>query len=242
MGYFPAYEGTLALVDKALAQGIAVLLTRNHGHFGAAGLYSRLTLPHDLLCFVTSGHQLHLTPGAPVYSAAGGSPMSFSAPAEEEESLVLDFGTMHDLYSRDPHRDEIARLTPGLVFRAIGLGTVCQAWGGLLAGVPADPGRATRSFSGANQGSLVIAFQISLFCPAAQFKREMDEYVRQVSALQPLEGFDRAYLPGGVEADRECAYRQEGIPVGAEHRERLQELADELGLEAPWQKQGIPNL
>ena len=234
LGYFAAHQGTLALIDKVLQQGIAVLLTRNHGHFGAAGLYSRLTLPHDLLCFVTSGHQLSLTPGAPVYSAAGGSPMSFSAPADREDPLVLDFGAMHDLYSSDPHRDEIARLTPGLVFRAIGMGTVCQAWGGLLAGVPLDPAQAAPRFSGANQGSLVIAFQISLFAAPDAFKCEMDAYVRQVRELQPLEGFERAYLPGGVEADRERQCRREGIPVGADHRQRLQGLADELGLEAPW--------
>jgi LDH2 family malate/lactate/ureidoglycolate dehydrogenase len=234
LGYFPAYEGTLALIEKAMAHGIAVLLTRNHGHFGAAGLYSRLTLPHDLLCFVTSGHQLSLTPGKPVYAAAGGSPMSFSAPTDVEDPLVLDFGAMHDLYASSPHRDEIARLAPGLVFRAIGMGAICQAWGGLLAGLPIDERRATRTFPGANQGSLVIAFRIDLFMPPALFKREMDAYVRQVRALHPLEGFDEAYLPGGVESARERVYREQGIPVGPEHQARLQALADELGLQAPW--------
>ena len=234
LGYFPAYEGTLALIDKVLDQGIAVLLTRNHGHFGAAGLYSRLTLPHDLLCFVTSGHQLRLSPGQPVYSAAGGSPMSFSAPTHVEDPLVLDFGAMHDLYSDAPHREEIARLAPGIVFRAIGLGAICQAWGGLLAGVPIDAGWAAREYPGANQGSMVIAFRIDLFMPPKQFKAEMDEYVRKVRTLEPLEGFDEAYLPGGVEAAREREYQQAGIPVGTGHQQRLQGLANELGLTAPW--------
>ena len=74
LGYFPAYMATQMLIEKAKTQGIAIALTRNHGHFGAAGLYSRLTLPHDLLCFVTSGHQLDLQPGQHILSAAGGSP------------------------------------------------------------------------------------------------------------------------------------------------------------------------
>jgi LDH2 family malate/lactate/ureidoglycolate dehydrogenase len=236
LGYFPAYEGTLAMIEKVKAQGIAVLLTRNHGHFGAAGIYSRLTLGHDLLCFVTSGHQLNLSPGDPIYNSAGGSPMSFSAPTEAEDPLVLDFGAMHDLYASAPHRDEIARKTPGIVFRAIGMGAVCQSWGGFLAGVPADPARAQRRYEGANQGSLVFAFRIDLFMPPAQFKQEMDEYVRRVRALKPLEGFDEAYPAGGVEAARERAYRTEGIPVGPDHQKRLQTLADELGLAPPWQR------
>jgi L-2-hydroxycarboxylate dehydrogenase (NAD+) len=234
LGYFPAYEGTQRLIEKVEQTSIGVLLTRNHGHFGAAGLYSRLTLPHDLLCFVTSGHQLHLRPGEPIYDAAGGSPMSFSAPTAEEDPLVLDFGAMHDLYRSSPHRDEIARLAPGLVLRSIGMGAVCQSWGGLLAGIPIEPGRAERSFPGANQGSLVLAFRIALFVSPEQFKREMDVYVRQVRQLQPLEGFDAAYLPGGVEAARERAYREQGIPVGPEHQEHLEEIAHELGLAVPW--------
>ena len=160
--------------------------------------------------------------------------MSFSAPAGTEDPLVLDFGAMHDLYSSSPHRDEIARLAPGIVFRAIGMGAICQAWGGLLAGVPIDERRAVRRYPGANQGSLAIAFRIDLFLPAKQFKREMDEYVRQVRALQPLEGFEEAYLAGGVEAARERAYREQGIPVGPEHQETLQALANELGLHVPW--------
>ncbi len=234
LGYFPAYAGTLALIEKVKSQGIGVLLTRNHGHFGAAGIYSRLTLPHDLLAFVTSGHQLDLQPGQPIFAAAGGSPMSFSAPAGEEESLLLDFGAIHDLYASSPHRDEIARLAPGTVFRSIGMGAICQSWGGFLAGVPLDPGRAQRTFSGANQGALVMAFRIDLFQSVDAFKREMDDYVRAVRRLSPLEGFDESFLPGGVEAARERRYRAEGVPVGVEHRKRLETLAEELHIQAPW--------
>lgn len=234
LGYFPAYTGTQRLIEKAQAQGIAVLLTRNHGHFGAAGIYSRLTLPHDLLTFVTSGHQLKLSPGQPIFAAAGGSPMSFSTPTNEEAPLVLDFGAMHDLYASSPYRDEIAQKAPGIVFRSIGMGAICQSWGGFLAGVPFDPERAERRYAGANQGSLVITFRIDLFMPPERFKREMDEYVSMVKKLEPLPGFEESHLPGGVEVAREKKYRAEGIPVGPEHQERLEKLAEELGISVPW--------
>ncbi len=234
LGYFASYMGTKLMIEKAKAQGIAIALTRNHGHFGAAGLYSRLTLGHDLLCFVTSGHQLDLHPGQHILSAAGGSPMSFSSPAGEEESLVLDFGAIHDLYATSPHRDELIRLAPGSVFRAIGMGAICQSWGGFLAGVPLDPARAQRGWAGANQGSLVMAFRIDLFMDATQFKQEMDDYVRAVKMLQPLAGFDESFLPGGIEAVRARTYRATGIPVGPQHQERLELVAQELGLTVPW--------
>lgn len=234
LGYFPSYQATQILIEKAKRQGMAVVLTRNHGHFGAAGLYSRMTLPHDLLCFVTSGHQLELKAGQPLLSAAGGSPMSFSSPADEEESLLLDFGAIHDLYANSPHREEIIRLAPGTVFRSLGMGAICQSWGGFLAGVPLDPARAKRTWAGANQGSLVMAFRIDLFMEPQQFKHEMDEYVRAVRKLQPLAGFDESFLPGGVEAMRARTYREQGIPVGPQHKKRLEEVAQELGLQVPW--------
>ena len=233
LGYFPAHDGTRQVIDKALESGVGVLVTRNHGHFGAAGLYSRLTLDHDLLCFVTSGHQLHLAAGDPVYAAAGGSPMSFSAPTADEPPLVLDFGAMHDLYDSST-QDLFAEVAPGLVHRSIGMGMICQSWGGLLAGVPIDPSRAERSWSGANQGSMVVAMRIDLFIDPATFKAEMDEYARAVRTLAPVPGFSHSYLPGGPEAAKEIAYGLEGIPVGAEHRQLLEEVAAEFAVALPW--------
>jgi L-2-hydroxycarboxylate dehydrogenase (NAD+) len=232
LGYFPSYDGTLQLIEKATEASIAVLMTRNHGHFGAAGLYARMTLEHDLITFVTSGHQLHLGPDQPMYSAAGGSPMAFSAPAGEEDGLLLDFGTMHDLYGG--RRDELAQIAPGLVLRSIGMGEVCQVWGGLLSGLRIDPDPPRWEWPGANQGAMMIAMRIDLFMDPAEFRKQMDGYVRQVRQLQPLPGLDECYMAGGIEAKRERAWREEGVPVGNGHREALEELAGELEIEVPW--------
>jgi L-2-hydroxycarboxylate dehydrogenase (NAD+) len=239
LGYFPAYDGTRSLITKAEEAGIAVLLTRNHGHFGAAGLYSRLTLEHDLLSFVTSGHQLELRPGDPVSAAAGGSPMSFSAPTADEPPLVLDFGAMHDLYEGSS-RDLLAEIAPGLLHRSIGLGMVCQSWGGLLAGVPLDPDQARRRWSGANQGSMVIAMRIDLFADPAQFTAEMDAYARAVRTLTPVPGASGSFLPGGPEAEKEADYQVNGIPLGEDHRHLLEAAAAKFGVLVPWSERATP--
>ena len=233
LGYFPSHLAAHRLAEKAKAQGIAMSLTRNHGHFGAAGIYSRIPLAQDLFCYVTSGHQLHLTPGQTILHAAGGSPMSFGLPTGEEPPFVLDFGAMHDLYPGSRHVDEVIRLAPSTVFRSIGLGAICQSLGGILAGVPADPARANRVWPGANQGSFMIAVDLSVFMPVEQFKAEMDDYSRQIRALTPLEGFQRSELPGQPEAEREQRYAVEGIPVSDRHADALRQLAVECGLEAP---------
>ena len=135
LGYFPAHAGTLRIIEKAQTSGMAALVCRHHGHIGAAGHYPRLTLGHDLICFCTSGHQLNLEPGRSAHAAAGGSPMAFSAPADREPPLVLDIGVTHGIQGSSPGRDTILATDPAVVLRAIGLGTICQAWGGLLSGL-----------------------------------------------------------------------------------------------------------
>jgi LDH2 family malate/lactate/ureidoglycolate dehydrogenase len=234
LGYFPAREGTERAIEKATERGMAAMATRNHGHFGAAGIYAREAVERDLLAFVTSGHQLDLAPGDPIYDAGGGSPMAFCAPTAEEDPVVLDFGTMHDLYATSPHREAIAELTPGLVLRHVGMGAICQSWGGLLAGLGIDEPRDYQDYSGANQGSLALFFRPDLFGDPDRFRAEMDRYVRQVSELEPLEGFDRAMLPGEPEAERERENRERGIPVGPEHQAELETLAADLGVDVPW--------
>ena len=232
LGYFAAIVGAETVIAKAMDQGIAAAVTRNHGHIGAAGIYSRMGLANDLMMFVTSGHQLSLGPGKPLHAAAGGSPMSFSAPAGKEPPLVMDCGVMHDLYGGG-HRDQIARLAPGLVLRGIGFGEICQSWGGLLSGLSVEP-PSDRLFPGAYQGAMIVAIRVDLFADVAVFKREMDEYIQRIRQLKPIEGFDQAYAAGSIEHEREREYSQAGIPIGRDHQELLDRLAEELAIPAPW--------
>jgi len=233
LGYYPAHLLTTRLVPKAQEMGIAVGITRNHGHFGAAGIYARLPLQQNLFCYVTSGHQLHLVPGGNILNAAGGSPMAFGLPTLEEPPFVLDFGAMHDLYAGSDHVDQIIAMAPSTIFRSFGLGCVCQALGGFLCGVPVDPARAQRTWPGATQGSFVIVVDLNRFMPIAQFQAEMDAYARAVRQMKPLPGYDQALLAGALEWERARKYAEEGVPVGPQHAQALQRLAAECNLAAP---------
>lgn len=233
LGYFPCFEAATRLVDKAKNCGVAVATTQNHGHFGAAGIYARIPIEHDQIAYITSGHQLNLEPGAFVMTAAGGSPMAFGIPTEEEPPFVLDFGAVHDMYVGPEGMTRIMELAPSTVLRSFGLGCACQALGGLLCGVPIDPGRAQREWSGANQGSLMIAVDIKALSPVDTFKKEMDEYSRRVRQLTPLPGLTLAALPGTVEWESERRTAVEGIPVGSRHGQALKKLGEVYGLDCP---------
>jgi LDH2 family malate/lactate/ureidoglycolate dehydrogenase len=236
LGYFPCWRAAHALVEKAKEHGVAAGVTRHHGHFGAAGLYTRVAVAAGLIGYDTSGHQLKLEPGKPLLAAAGGSPMSFAVPAGEEPPVVLDFGAIHDLYSTEPGLLEMMmQRLPSTLFRALGLGAMCQMLGGFLAGVPLDESRAVKKFPGANQGALFVFIDPGRFIESSALAREVDAYQRMVAQLRPFpETGGRATLPGRLEWEREREWAQEGVPMGSRHREELAKVAAEFGVPVPW--------
>ena len=234
LGYFAAYRGAEEIISRCRENGIAAAVTRNHGHIGAAGIYARLLAEQGLISYVTSGHQLSLKPEDSIMRAAGGSPMSFAVPSGEEFPMVLDFGTMHDLYAGSPHVSELFELAPGLVFRSMGLGFMCQALGGFLAGIPFADDRTKHQYIGADQGALIIALDISKFMSPDNFKSEMDAYMRMTSKMQPMPGYEKATLPGVLESLHELDWSVTGIPVDPNHKAILSEVASEFGLELPF--------
>jgi L-2-hydroxycarboxylate dehydrogenase (NAD+) len=235
LGYFPSWEAAHRLVAKAREVGVGVGVTRHHGHFGAAGLYTRVAAAAGLIGYDTSGHQLVLRPGQGQIQAAGGSPMSFAIPAGAEPPLVLDFGAIHDLYNiTEARQREMLEHLPSTLYRSFGLGTVCQVLGGFLAGVPLDEARAVKAFPGANQGALFVFIDPARFIDPAILAREVDEYHRVVAQLEPFAGTERATLPGRLEWERERQWATEGVPVGSRHREELAEVAAEFGVPVPW--------
>ena len=240
LGYFPLWQGMHAIIDKANAVGMAALTTCHHEHIGAAGHYARLALEHDMVCMVTTGHQLEFSKFNPenrkLYVAGGGSAMAFSAPTRDEASFVLDFGAMHDLYNHDK-ADELMKQAPGMLMRNIGLGEVTQIFGGLLAGLPSHASRNPRNVDTPrqlDQGAFAFVAKIDLFTDAATFRTEMDEYVRQVATLIPPPGFDQCYMPGGAEAARVTQNTEAGVPLGNEHRKTLERIASKLAVDLPW--------
>lgn len=232
LGYFSAYRAAKEAIKKVKEHSMAITVTTNHGHIGAAGIYARMIAEEGFIGYVTSGHQLNLNPEQSIMRAAGGSPMSFAVPSKNHVPMVLDFGTMHDLYQGSPYVDRLFEMAPGLVFRSMGLGFFCQALGGFLAGVPLEEERSKIKFKGAGQGSLIIAFDPALFISADTFKNEMDRYMELTSKMQPMPGYDKATLPGVLEKIKEKESIKNGIPLDMQHAEKLSRVAAKFDVDA----------
>ena len=72
--------------------------------------------------------------------------------------------------------EEIFRQLPSVFFKSLGLGTVCHALGGLMAGIQSlDDGDS--NWPAVNQGSFMMAIDLSRFASPETFKRQMDHFV-----------------------------------------------------------------
>ena len=227
LGYFPCWRGTGRIIAKAKTCGAAVLTTRNHHHFGAAGIYTRQAIEHGCIGLAASNHRNERPPEQPVHRTIVSSPLSIGVPAREQPPLVLDMGSnildFDLLRSADYFRP---------LLKALGLSNAVQILGGVAAGIYLESSRPGPWL--ANQGSFIAVFDGDQLMPPGQLQRQTGRYMREARAMQPLPGMERAELAGGFEWAWERHNRRAGVPVGDGHRQALEEVAAEWGVEAPF--------
>ena len=227
LGYFPCWRGTEQLIAKAKENGSAVLTTRNHHHFGAAGNYTRLAVGHGCIGLAASNPRNPREPDQPIYSTITSSPLSIAIPTGEQPPLILDMGGSILGFNEDDFA-----ANPTAFFKAFGLSNVIQVLGGAVAGIYLE--HCVEGPWIANQGAFIAVFDTAHLAGAGEVAMRVDQYVGEARRMQPVPGTDHAELPGGVEWSWERENRKEGIPVGDKHRALLEELATEWGVEAPF--------
>ena len=83
----------------------------------------------------------------------------------------------------------------------------------------------------AHGGGMIIVVDIGLFAPAQEFREGVDHLVRGVrETMAPVRGYDEATVPGTIEQRKEREYRRDGVPIGLEDLELLNQTAAELDL------------
>ena len=228
MGHLPCNAGAEWAAERAVEMGTAAVTTRNHFHFGGAGKYSRLGLANDCIGISVSSHRFYPGPDGSIRGASGGSPVSIAVPAGDQPPIVLDMAS--NFMPWDP---QLFEQHPFAFFKDLGLGALMYCLGGIMAGIYRPEFMPPESAWESNQGAFIAFFSVSAFMDPDEFRTEMDRYVGAVRGLEPFPGFERAELPGGLEWQREKDYSRDGIPVSDDHRQALEKLAAELGVDSP---------
>ena len=191
-------------------------------------------------------------------SLLGTNPMAVAVPAMEEPAIVLDMAPTVAAYGKvrlkaqrgesmpvgwmidregkpltDPKRADEGHLMPIGDYKGYGLSLVI----GILAGALNDaalgrqvidfvkePGKAT------NTGQAIAALSIDAFMPANEFKRAVDDVVRDIRDSRRLPGVERIRLPGEKSHATRLERGQLGIPVPKTLRDSLDVVARELAI------------
>ena len=234
-GYLVATRATDTACAKAKDTGIAVAATCNHGHVGSAGIYGRRVLSHGFIGWcVAGGTSWRRTddPDATVWDAMQAPPMCFAVPADDGgPPLVLDMNA-NQFGSLTRAEAAIAAGFGKSVFGSLGMRFVSTLLGGLLAGTTDDrePGRV---WAAATRGFFLVVIDPALVGDATAFRADVRRIIDESLTLKPMAGADVAALPGTLEWRREAEWAAAGIPITDDHRDLLETIAMELGLDLP---------
>lgn len=246
-------------IRKARDVGSGFVAVRNSNHYGMASYYAMMALPHDMIGMSTTSARPSVAPLGGRVPRLGTNPIAVAVPTLQEPPFVFDAATstvaaqkvaiaslsgrrLPDGWiadregrpSNDPRlpRDQRVLLPLGGGTReggghkGYGLAVLVDVFSGMLSGAgwSAD-------VDGFNCGHFFGAWRVDAFRPAEEFKRHMDQMIRDLRATPPAAGFDRVRVAGELEYEAERERRAHGIPLHRDAVAYLRQLAAELGFE-----------
>ena len=261
MGHLVMRRAAHLAIDKAKATGVGWVGARMSNHAGPAALYVTMPLHHDMIgLYFAVGSNNHLPAWGSSERLLGTNPMAVAVPAHEESAIVLDMAPTVAAYGKvrlkaqrgepmpvgwmidkqgkpltDPKRADEGHLLPIGDYKGYGLSLII----GILAGAlnRAALGREVVDFvketgKATNTGQAIAAIAIDAFMPAADFKRNVDQVVRDMRNSQKLPGVERIYLPGEQSHAKLLDRRARGVPMPKALRDTLDTMARDLNVAA----------
>ncbi len=256
LGLVVGYRAMELAIRKAGETGAGFVSVTNSRHFGIAGYYPTMALPHDMIGIAMTNAAPLVLPTFGSKPMVGTNPISVAAPTSTGAPFILDMATsvvaagkfetaMRDGVSvpegwaldsegRPTTDPKVARTSRRLL--PLGSQPEASSYKGyglaivvdILCGVLSGIGASPAL--GANFGHFFGALRIDAFRPADQFKTMMDEMAADLRATPTLPGYERVLVPGDREAQAKEERLKEGIPLHPPVAESLLALGRELGV------------
>jgi LDH2 family malate/lactate/ureidoglycolate dehydrogenase len=259
MGHLVMKRAAELAIEKAKVTGVGWVGARMSNHAGPAALYVTLPLHHDMIgLYFAVGSNNHLPAWGSSESLLGTNPMAVAVPALEEPPIVLDMAPTVAAYGKvrlkaqrgeqmpvgwmidkegkpltDPKRADEGHLLPIGDYKGSGLSLII----GLLAGAlnRAAIGRQVIDFvketgKATNTGQAIAAIAIETFMQPAEFKRAVDDLIRDIRNSRRLPGVERIYMPGEQSHAKLLDRRAHGVPMPKALRESLDAVARDLAI------------
>jgi len=261
LGAAGATQAMRLAIDKATTYGSGWVAVTNGCHYGMAGHYAMMALPHGMIGVSVCNSRPYVAASGGLGARLGTNPIAMAAPAHEEPPFVLDMAT------------SVVAVGKLIVARRTG-GAVPLGWAQDREGTDADDpsvpwdggwlmplgGRPETSgykgyglaamvdvlsgvLSGIGISSMLVradgvgqffgALRVDGFRPLEEFTRQMDAAIREWRATPPAEAGVPVQVPGDPERRMSDERSAHGIPIHPSILADLTALADEAGVDFP---------
>jgi LDH2 family malate/lactate/ureidoglycolate dehydrogenase len=246
-------------IERALRHGVGAVSVRESTHLGALGYYTLRAAERGVFAMAFQNGPTIVPPFGGITPLMSTNPFSYAIPAGEEAPVVFDVATTaiaanklilarksgdsipeswaadeNGVPTTDPQRASHERLQWFGGHKGFGIAFLVE----VLAGVLTDSsyGRSERSaseFVGKERvakGYLFLTLDVGRFLPEKEFRRRVDELVRDMRSCEPAAGVERIYAPGEIESLRRLDYLREGIPMSEGLIAELEAFGAEFGM------------
>ena len=247
-------------IAKARDTGVGLVAVKGSHHYGAAGVYSKMAIEHDMIGFAVTNADPLMVPLHGAESLFGTNPIAVAVPAAEEAPFLLDMATstvplgrvMLALRAGQPLVDgwavdaegratqdakaafDAKRLSPlGSTFDLGGhKGQGLAMVVDILSGLLSGAGVLQAVSVAEEVGHFFGAVRIDGFRDPEEFKSEMDAYLRAVRSCPPAPDTEPVIYAGVKEARARRDRMENGIPLHRDVIVYLRELAGDVGATA----------
>lgn len=259
LGHLVMSHATEVAMKKAETTGVAWVGARSSNHAGPASLYAMMPLKKDMIgLYVAVGSANHMPPWGGTEMLLSTNPIAVAVPSGKNPPIVLDMATTVAAYGKvktaaqrgetmpegwmidkhgkpltDPTKASQGFLLPIGGPKGYGLSLIFGILAGTLNG--AAFGRDVVDFNAdsrttTNTGHFILALDIKAFADPDLFRESIDKVWDEMKSSPKLPGVSDIRLPG-ERLDQVTRDRTEnGIPLAPALREKLTELANDLGI------------
>jgi L-2-hydroxycarboxylate dehydrogenase (NAD+) len=112
LGQPVSYRAMQRAIQKALEVGVGFVTVRNSNHYGIAGYYAMMALPHNCIGLSMTNASPKVVPTFGRHAALGTNPIAMAAPAGGERPFVLDMATSTVSVGKIEIADQLDRPIP----------------------------------------------------------------------------------------------------------------------------------
>lgn len=255
LGQVALPQGMELAIHKARSAGIGMVVLGHCDHTGRVGEYVVSAAQAGMIGQLTCNGSLPggiVAPYGGARRALGANPIAWALPAADRPPIFFDFATSIVAHGKlqvaadrgeqvpegwildkhgNPTSDPQAQFDDGAILpfgghKGYALSVMIELLSGGLsgAGFPLLPGYRW------DQGTTLIAIDISAFQPLEEFKQQAAEFALHLKAVPRAAGVDEILLPGEIEWRTRAVREQEGIPLPEVTWARIRAAGVEAGV------------